>query len=83
MGDGANTLFWDDVWCGSRSLKVQFPRIYMLDDKMCKVSDRLRPLEWFSVFRRPPRGGVETLRFAGLREFINLVRFYSDLDTWT
>ncbi|GKB66579.1 hypothetical protein Tco_0927991, partial [Tanacetum coccineum] len=58
VGDGSSISFWDDDWCGDRPLKLQFPRVYALDDaKSCTVVERLRLLDWFSVFRRPPRGG--------------------------
>jgi hypothetical protein len=28
VGDGSKTKFWDDVWCGSCSLKHAFPDLY-------------------------------------------------------
>lgn len=28
MGDGARTLFWENVWLGDRKLAEIFPRIY-------------------------------------------------------
>nr|GEY66539.1 RNA-directed DNA polymerase, eukaryota, reverse transcriptase zinc-binding domain protein [Tanacetum cinerariifolium] len=57
VGDGSSISFWDDDWCGDRPLKLQFPRVYALDDaKSCTVVERLRLLDWFLVFRRPPRG---------------------------
>ncbi|GJX68159.1 hypothetical protein Tco_0303886, partial [Tanacetum coccineum] len=64
VGDESLISFWDDDWCGDRPLKLQFPRVYALDDvKSCTVVERLRLLDWFSVFRRPPRGGDEILQY--------------------
>lgn len=28
MGDGARTLFWEDVWLGGGKLAGAFPRLY-------------------------------------------------------
>ncbi|GLT51984.1 hypothetical protein SLA2020_253520 [Shorea laevis] len=30
IGDGAKTNFWFDVWLGSSSFKLEFPRLYNL-----------------------------------------------------
>lgn len=30
IGNCVLTRLWEDVWCGNRPLKMQFPRIYML-----------------------------------------------------
>jgi hypothetical protein len=30
VGDGSKTKFWDDVWCGSCSLKHAFPDLYRI-----------------------------------------------------
>lgn len=41
-GDGNNINFWKDIWCGDRTLKDSFPKLYMLEvDKNCMVCDRL------------------------------------------
>ena len=58
VGDGKSTLFWDDIWLGDSSLKVQFPRVYALEtDKSALVQDRLVLVDWDLVQRRLPRGG--------------------------
>lgn len=28
IGNGKSIMFWEDVWCGSRPLKVDFPRLF-------------------------------------------------------
>ncbi|GJU71337.1 RNA-directed DNA polymerase, eukaryota, reverse transcriptase zinc-binding domain protein [Tanacetum coccineum] len=59
-GDGSSIFFCDDDWCGDRPLNFQFPRVYAFDEaKSCIITERLRLLDWFSVFRRPPRGDVD------------------------
>ncbi|GKC12731.1 RNA-directed DNA polymerase, eukaryota [Tanacetum coccineum] len=42
LGNGANTLFWEDVWCGNMALKQKYPRLYALElDKKVVVADKL------------------------------------------
>ena len=60
IGDGKSTRFWDDIWLGDSSLKVQFPRIYELErDKSALVHERLVLVDWEMVQRRVPIRGVE------------------------
>lgn len=30
VGDGRRVKFWEDSWCGERTLKTEFPDIYDL-----------------------------------------------------
>lgn len=30
VGDGNQVKFWEDVWCGERSLKMEFPDVFAL-----------------------------------------------------
>ncbi|KAH1063332.1 hypothetical protein J1N35_028319 [Gossypium stocksii] len=30
IGNGKSVLFWEDIWCGIRPLKVEFPRLFKL-----------------------------------------------------
>ncbi|GKC02796.1 RNA-directed DNA polymerase, eukaryota, reverse transcriptase zinc-binding domain protein [Tanacetum coccineum] len=84
---GTLLLTWqDDDWCGDRPLKLQFLRVYALDDaKSCTVVERLRLLDWFSVFRRPPRGGDEILQYTALRACTSQVTlsFQKDGKIWS
>ncbi|XP_071719242.1 uncharacterized protein [Rutidosis leptorrhynchoides] len=43
IGDGRNTLFWKDIWCGSTCFKDLFPRIFRLETNQ-NVSIRERIL---------------------------------------
>ncbi|GJZ30823.1 RNA-directed DNA polymerase, eukaryota, reverse transcriptase zinc-binding domain protein [Tanacetum coccineum] len=84
LGNGVSTRFWDDVWCGSQPLKVQFPRVYMLDnDKSCCVANRLGLQDWSIVFRRPPRGGIESSQFSELKLLVGSVVLSDHRDSWT
>nr|GEW32893.1 RNA-directed DNA polymerase, eukaryota [Tanacetum cinerariifolium] len=55
--------------------------VYALDDaKSCTVVERLRLLDWFSVFRRPSRGGDELLQYTALRACTSQVTLSSQKD---
>ena len=42
LGNGRNTKFWLDPWCGNKPLVNHFPRLAVLDrDKDCLVADRM------------------------------------------
>lgn len=63
----APLFFWNDVWCGELLLKVRFQRVYVLDlEKSCSVAHIIRLSNWFSILRRPPRGGDEFDYFTSL-----------------
>nr|GEU34392.1 RNA-directed DNA polymerase, eukaryota, reverse transcriptase zinc-binding domain protein [Tanacetum cinerariifolium] len=80
LGNGDSIRFWDDVWCDSQPLKVQFPRVYMLDnDKSCCVANRLGLHDWSSVFRRPPRGD-SWLWSLDISKGFSVARFRLELD---
>nr|GEV53902.1 RNA-directed DNA polymerase, eukaryota [Tanacetum cinerariifolium] len=59
-----------------------FSLVYALDDaKSCTV-ERLRLLDFFSVFRRPLRGGDELLQYTALRACTSQVTLSSHKDGW-
>ncbi|GLT64282.1 hypothetical protein SLA2020_367860 [Shorea laevis] len=59
IGDGAKTNFWADVWLGSSSFKLEFPRLYNLSlDKEMSVAE-LKPSKgqgWRFNWRHEPFG---------------------------
>ncbi|GKV10375.1 hypothetical protein SLEP1_g21750 [Rubroshorea leprosula] len=59
ISDGAKTNFWSDVWLGSSSFKLEFPRLYNLSlDKEMSVAD-LKPSKgqgWHFNWRHEPFG---------------------------
>nr|GEX53010.1 RNA-directed DNA polymerase, eukaryota, reverse transcriptase zinc-binding domain protein [Tanacetum cinerariifolium] len=62
LGNGESTHFWEDIWFGSTPLRLQFPRIYLLDtDRNCPIANRIPLLhfDWSTVLTRSPRGGVD------------------------
>ena len=83
IGNGLSTRFWEDIWCGNQPLKLQFPRIYMLDiDKNCSIASRVPLVDWNTVFRRVPRGGAESVQYNALKDVIGSVSLSDKIDSW-
>lgn len=60
VGNGVDTLFWDEVWLGNNALKCQFPRLYALEThKNISIADKMHHDSVVYSLRRSPRGGVE------------------------
>ncbi|GJX96590.1 RNA-directed DNA polymerase, eukaryota, reverse transcriptase zinc-binding domain protein [Tanacetum coccineum] len=56
LGNGDNTLFWEDNWLNVGVLKVAFPRLYALEcDKDVSVRTKLNDLSLDTSFRRQVR----------------------------
>ena len=58
LGDGQFISFWNDVWCGTDSLKSLFPRLFALS--ICPagtVAGFVDQGRWVFHWRRPLRGG--------------------------
>jgi hypothetical protein len=52
VGDGKNTSFWHDKWCGAVSLADKFPSLYEIcEDQYCSVA-ALKQRGWRLKFRR-------------------------------
>lgn len=83
IGNGASTQFWEDTWCGNQPLKLQFPRMYLLDiDRNCFSASRVLLRDWSIVLRRYPRGGIETTQFNALKDAIGCVSLSDKRDSW-
>ncbi|KAL4590496.1 hypothetical protein LXL04_003427 [Taraxacum kok-saghyz] len=82
LGDGA--MFWTDRWCGTDRLGVLFPRLYALTRDPDETPRDLRvEAQWQFRWRRPIRGGEETLQLQNLMVVIASVSFYQRADKWT
>ncbi|GKD47436.1 hypothetical protein Tco_1272081, partial [Tanacetum coccineum] len=73
----------EDTWFGEQPLKAVFPRIYLLDtDKRCSIASRVRPIDWSSILRRNPRGGVESFQFNALKDVTENISLTDQRDSW-
>ncbi|GKA84433.1 RNA-directed DNA polymerase, eukaryota, reverse transcriptase zinc-binding domain protein [Tanacetum coccineum] len=60
VGNGLNTLFWEDPWLDDLSLKHKFSRHYALDYyKQITIVDKINHASMVDTFRRHPRGGAK------------------------
>ncbi|GKE02796.1 RNA-directed DNA polymerase, eukaryota, reverse transcriptase zinc-binding domain protein, partial [Tanacetum coccineum] len=74
VGNGENSLFWDDVWIGDTTLKEQYPKVYALETcKSISVANK---------FRRPPRGGVELHQYNNLSSRLDSIQLPMIQDRW-
>ncbi|GKB88583.1 RNA-directed DNA polymerase, eukaryota, reverse transcriptase zinc-binding domain protein [Tanacetum coccineum] len=83
VGDEHSISFWEESWCGGRSLKEKFPRVYALEvNKSCVVAQRINIEYWPSVLMRSPRGGAESNQLDKLLEAIRNVTLSVSVDGW-
>ncbi|XP_071703931.1 uncharacterized protein [Rutidosis leptorrhynchoides] len=83
VGNGSNTLFWEEGWCGPEKFSVLFPRLYRLEaSKSTKVSERLvgDHVSWRWI--REPTGRT-TNELNALLEMISSISLDSNkVDSW-
>ncbi|GJT85373.1 RNA-directed DNA polymerase, eukaryota, reverse transcriptase zinc-binding domain protein [Tanacetum coccineum] len=74
IGNGVDTLFWEDTWKGDIAFKFLYPRIYKLETcKQINVASKLVHDNVRLSLRRMPRGGVE------LEQFTDMINSLADL----
>ncbi|GJT06211.1 U-box domain-containing protein kinase family protein [Tanacetum coccineum] len=70
LGNGSDTLFWEETWHGDVAFKFLFPRAYALEScKNIDVASKLSQNSLAFTFRREPRGGVEQDQFDSLKRW--------------
>ncbi|GJR01949.1 hypothetical protein Tco_0524933 [Tanacetum coccineum] len=83
VGNGSDTLFWEETWHGDVAFKFLFPRAYAL--KSCKnidVASKLSQNSLAFTFRREPRGGVEQDQFDSLKATVEGTSLVNIKDRW-
>ncbi|GJV77517.1 hypothetical protein Tco_1509101 [Tanacetum coccineum] len=84
VGNGVDTLFWEDIWMREFPLKCHYRRSYVLETvKQISIADKFRFASVDSSFRRVPRGGVEVEQSKELRSRLALVQFAQMNDRWS
>ncbi|GKB05425.1 RNA-directed DNA polymerase, eukaryota, reverse transcriptase zinc-binding domain protein [Tanacetum coccineum] len=74
VGNGVDTLFWEEAWRGDITFKSCFPRVYVLEsNKLITVAAKLAHEDLGYSLRRMPRDGVEMMQFLKLK--VNLDGF--------
>nr|GFC72068.1 hypothetical protein [Tanacetum cinerariifolium] len=83
VGNGVNTLFWDDCWINEAPLSRTFPRLYALEiRKGITVADKLIDATFVASFHRSPRGGVEEEQLYQLVELVGSISLSISNDRW-
>ena len=84
IGNGSNTLFWEDIWRGDKKLMHKFPRLYALENnKRVDVASKLAQDCWDSSFRCLLRGGYEAHQFCTLKMLLEGVLLNDSCDRWS
>lgn len=52
VGNGQHTDFWNDIWCGEKSLKDQFPQLFFVCNETTKTVKQMSDDGWIMTFRR-------------------------------
>nr|GEW06896.1 RNA-directed DNA polymerase, eukaryota [Tanacetum cinerariifolium] len=83
LGNGDNTLFWEDKWCEGGVLKDLFPPLYALElMRKSTVSVKLSESSLENSFRRKVRSGVEEAQLGDLYELISAVTLTPSIDRY-
>ncbi|KAG4188559.1 hypothetical protein ERO13_A08G172150v2, partial [Gossypium hirsutum] len=57
--NGNTILFWEDIWCGGRPLRVEFPRLFHLVNNKKRLvkdysfSNGFNEVNWVDLFCQP------------------------------
>ncbi|GJT61258.1 RNA-directed DNA polymerase, eukaryota, reverse transcriptase zinc-binding domain protein, partial [Tanacetum coccineum] len=83
MGNGENTMFWEETWMGEAPLKFLYPRIYVLEsDKNISVAVKIAHPSFGYSLRRNPIGGVEQVQMIDLLSKMEGLILPNMLDRW-
>ncbi|GJS57898.1 RNA-directed DNA polymerase, eukaryota [Tanacetum coccineum] len=83
VGNGSDTLFWEETWHGDVAFKFLFPRAYALEScKNIDVASKLSQNSLAFTFRREPRGGVEQDQFDSLKAMVEGTSLVNIKDRW-
>nr|GEX41367.1 RNA-directed DNA polymerase, eukaryota [Tanacetum cinerariifolium] len=83
LGNGDNTLFWEDKWCKGGVLKDLFTRLYALElMRKSTVSVKLSESSLENSFRQKVRSGVEEAQLGDLYELISTATLSPSVDRY-
>nr|GEW33007.1 hypothetical protein [Tanacetum cinerariifolium] len=84
IGNGENTMFWEESWKGDVPLKSLYPRIYALEsNKNISVATKISNPSISSSLKRNPRGGVEQVYLVDLLSSLEGLILPNMLDRWS
>ena len=84
VGNGLETIFWEEVWRGDKKFKSRFPRVYALEsDKKITVATKMNHNDVGFSLRRSPRDGVEMEQFSSLKAVLEGTVLSDSNDRWS
>ncbi|GJX63969.1 RNA-directed DNA polymerase, eukaryota, reverse transcriptase zinc-binding domain protein [Tanacetum coccineum] len=84
IGNGEDTLFWEDAWRCDNNFKSKYPRMYGFEtNKHATVANKLSHGDISSSFRRVPRGGLEEFQYLQLLKDMKDVSLIDMKDRWS
>nr|GEV59685.1 hypothetical protein [Tanacetum cinerariifolium] len=84
VGNGVDTLFWEEVWRGDNMFKSSYPRVYALEyDKSITVAAKLAQDDLGSSLRRMPRDEAELMQFSKLKMALAGLQLPMIQDRWS
>ncbi|GJW45828.1 RNA-directed DNA polymerase, eukaryota, partial [Tanacetum coccineum] len=84
VGNGDNTMFWEELWKGEVLFKNLFPKLYALETvKNISVADKMAQPSLDSSFRRNVKGGAEQVQMASLLSLLEGLILPNMIDRWT
>nr|GFA58219.1 RNA-directed DNA polymerase, eukaryota, reverse transcriptase zinc-binding domain protein [Tanacetum cinerariifolium] len=83
VGNGMNTIFWEEPWKDNVPLKYLFPRIYALESiKSITVAEKVSQPGLVWSLRRMPRGGIEQQQMVDLCLKMEDIILPNMIDRW-
>ncbi|XP_071718797.1 uncharacterized protein [Rutidosis leptorrhynchoides] len=83
VGDGRNTRFWHDCWCGESALSCRFNHLFHLDvNKDDSLADKWVDGKWQWIWSRL-LGSRHNQLLIHLQEEISFCHFSDRPDSWT
>ncbi|GJY16946.1 RNA-directed DNA polymerase, eukaryota, reverse transcriptase zinc-binding domain protein, partial [Tanacetum coccineum] len=84
LGNGENTLFWEDIWLGDFALKMTHPRLFALElKKDTIVAEKMGNASLNLSFRRLPRSGIKDKQYKNLVSITSNVLLLQMHDRWS
>ncbi|GKD64091.1 RNA-directed DNA polymerase, eukaryota, reverse transcriptase zinc-binding domain protein [Tanacetum coccineum] len=84
LGNGENTLFWEDIWLGDFALKMTHPRLFALElKKDIIVAEKMGNASLNLSFRRLPRSGIKDKQYKNLVSITSNFLLLQMHDRWS
>lgn len=84
IGNGQQTLFWNEAWLGPNTLASLFPRLFALEvDKECHISDRFDGRTWTWAWKRTISSSRVLAQLENLKDMLPNILLNEADDSWS